>query len=75
MGDRESGHFPTSSVGPAFQTTFELGLLPNKDISGAQLFPLSGRQSPGDQGEDVEPNGFEDDVRIPRVTNVCQGLD
>ena len=75
MGDRESGDFPTSSVGPTLQATFELGLLPNKDVPRAQLFPLGGRQPSGNQWEDVEPNGLKDDVRIPCVTDVCQRLD
>src|SRR6266851_3577892 len=72
MKDREKGHFPTSSVGPPFQATLELCFLPNEHVSRAQLFPLGRRQPSGNQGEDVETNSLEDDVRIPRVADVYQ---
>jgi hypothetical protein len=71
-GRQRAWNFPTTSVGPSLQATLEFRFFPNKDVSGTELVPLGRRQPPGNQRENVESDRLEDDVCIPRITDVCR---
>ena len=51
-------------------TLLVLSFFPHKNVSRHKLLTLVGGETASDQGKNAQPNGFEDDVGVPRVAKV-----